>query len=44
MISFNFETPFTLNNSKEIEKWVESIIVNNGFSVGEINYIFCDDE
>jgi rRNA maturation RNase YbeY len=24
--------------------WIKSIIVNHGFKIGEINYIFCSDE
>ena len=44
MITFNYETPFQLNNEKIISDWILKIISDNGFELGEINYIFCDDE
>ncbi|MGB0879100.1 MAG: rRNA maturation RNase YbeY [Polaribacter sp.] len=44
MITFNYETFFKLNNENTLEKWIEKIILDNGFELGEINYIFCDDE
>ena len=44
MIEFNYETNFTLSNELNLSKWIESCIERDGFKVGEINYIFCDDE
>ncbi|WP_298779415.1 rRNA maturation RNase YbeY [uncultured Polaribacter sp.] len=44
MISFNYETEFKINDENSIEIWIEKIISDNGFKVGEINYIFCNDE
>ena len=44
MISFNYETDFTLPNESLYEEWISRIIDSEGFDVGEINYIFCDDE
>jgi rRNA maturation RNase YbeY len=43
MISFNYETPFILENESIYEDWISRIIVSEGFEEGEINYIFCDD-
>ena len=43
MIAFNSETPFNLKASDKISFWIEDIISSEGYSVGEINYIFCDD-
>ena len=43
MITFNSETPFNLKASDKISFWIEEIISSEGYSVGEINYIFCDD-
>ncbi len=43
MISFNYETEFELQNEKEISKWISSVIIQEGYNEGEINYIFCDD-
>ncbi len=44
MISFNYETDFELDNVEQYEDWISRIIESEGFDVGEINYIFCDDE
>ena len=44
MISFNYETDFELENEAQYEDWISRIIESEGFDVGEINYIFCDDE
>lgn len=44
MISFNYETNFALENESNYEDWITRIIFSEGFEVGEINYIFCDDE
>jgi rRNA maturation RNase YbeY len=44
MISFNYETEFKLQNENEISQWISSVIVEEQFNEGEVNYIFCDDE
>jgi rRNA maturation RNase YbeY len=44
MISFNYETDFTLDNESIYEDWISRIVDSEGFELGEINYIFCDDE
>ena len=44
MISFNYETEFELSNEDQIAKWISSVIEEENFNEGEINYIFCDDE
>lgn len=43
MIEFNYETDFTLSNQENISSWIENCISKEGFQLGEINYIFCDD-
>ncbi|TDQ28683.1 rRNA maturation RNase YbeY [Tenacibaculum caenipelagi] len=43
MIAFNYETEFQLNNEENTSKWIETCIEKEGFELGEINYIFCDD-
>ena len=43
MITFNSETSFTLKNHKKLVKWISDVISSEGFQVGEINYIFCND-
>ena len=44
MIDFNFETDFKLRNQPIIKNWIEGIIISEGFEMGEIVYVFCDDE
>ncbi len=44
MIEFNFETDFELKNKSNLQKWISEIIISEGFELGEIVYIFCDDE
>lgn len=44
MIRFNFETTFTLFPKTSYKNWIKTIINNEHFKIGEINYIFCDDE
>ena len=44
MISFNYETDFTLDNESIYKDWIFRIVDSEGFELGEINYIFCDDE
>ena len=43
MISFNYETDLQLDNEEELSQWIANTITEEGFSEGEINYIFCDD-
>lgn len=43
MIQFFYENlPETVNT--DYKTWLESIILSEGKKLGEINYIFCDDE
>jgi len=44
MIDFNYETDFELNKEKKISDWISNVIDERGFTEGELNYIFCDDE
>ena len=44
MITYNYETSFQLKNENLLEYWIDSVVSEAGFSIGEINYIFCDDE
>jgi probable rRNA maturation factor len=43
VITFNSETTFNLNNEAKTILWIERVVVLEGFVIGEINYIFCDD-
>lgn len=44
MIDFNFETDFELKNSIKLQKWISETIISEGYELGELLYIFCDDE
>jgi len=44
MILFNYETDFSLSNESILSDWIRNVIQLEGYSVEEINYIFCDDE
>ena len=44
MINFNYESDFNLADENSISKWLTNVLVSEGKSEGEINYIFCDDE
>lgn len=44
-ISFFYEeTNFTLPHSNKIKAWLKTIVVEEKFELGALNYIFCSDE
>ena len=44
MINFNYELTFQLDNEESYPQWIQDVITSEGKELGEINYIFCDDE
>ena len=44
MISFNYESDFTLKNEAVFSNWIEDVITSESYVLGEVNYIFCNDE
>lgn len=44
MISFFYETDFKINKTRSWKNWLKESIQNEGYKIGDINYIFCDDE
>ena len=44
MIEFNYETGFSLENEAAISNWIVGVIQSENKRIGEISYIFCDDE
>ena len=44
MISFNYETDFTLEDSERVSSWISDAILEEDRKEGEINYIFCSDD
>ena len=43
MISFNYELDFKLEDEELYSDWISKVISSENKRVGEINYIFCDD-
>ncbi len=37
------ETSIPAIDQERISNWVNRVVVNNGFEIGEINYYFCSD-
>lgn len=35
---------FQLNNTESIKKWISEVVKGRGGVVGNINYLFCDDD
>ena len=44
MIDFNYLNEFTLNNEAELKDWIQFVLDEEDRELGEISYIFCDDE
>ena len=44
MISFNYENDFKLTNESNFIDWIEKVILSENKKLGEISYIFCDDD
>lgn len=41
---FEEETTFKLVQKNRYKNWIKQIAKNEGYSMGELNYIFCSDE
>lgn len=44
MISFNYELDFSLEREDTYASWIETIVESENKILGEISYIFCDDD
>ena len=44
MISFNYESDFILDHQEHFASWIETIIASENKTLGEISYVFCDDD
>jgi len=44
MIEYHYENDFILVDSDEIRIWIEDVIKKEKRTVGDITYIFCDDD
>lgn len=43
MINFYYETSFALRNDRELIDWINKVVLSESKTIGEINFIFCDD-
>jgi len=43
VITFNYQTDFILDNQSQISDWIEEIMILEGYQMGDVNYVFCDD-
>lgn len=44
MITYNYESDFQLENEDVFSEWIEQVVLSEEKILGEVNYIFCDDE
>lgn len=44
MIEFHFKSDLIIDDISEYADWVDRVIQSEGFSVGQVDYIFCTDE
>lgn len=44
MITYNYETEFKLDNEDVFSQWIEQVVLSENKSLGEVNYIFCNDD
>ena len=44
MIDFSYQTEFKLSSDIDISKWIGDVIEAEGYTEGDISYVFCDDE
>ena len=45
MITFSSDNiPMPTLNIPQVERWIRAVAAQYGFAVGELNYVFCDDE
>ena len=43
MIDFNYELDFSLDNPTTYKAWISTCVTDYEHTLGELNYIFCDD-
>jgi probable rRNA maturation factor len=44
MINYNYELDFQLDNEENYSFWIENVVNSENKVLGEVNYIFCDDD
>ncbi len=43
-IEFHYEGSFQLENETDYTDWVSRVLDSEGFTLGEVSYVFCEDE
>lgn len=44
MINYNYLTDFELGSETIYDRWIWNSVKSEGYTIGEINYIFCSDD
>lgn len=44
MISFDSQNSFKLSKPDQWSLWLEEVVKSEGFTLGSLDYVFCDDE
>jgi len=44
MINYNYELDFSLENEDLFSTWIENVVDSESKLLGEISYVFCNDE
>lgn len=44
MINYNYEIDFVLSDEDIYSSWINAVILSEEKELGEVSYIFCDDE
>ncbi len=44
MIEFHSQNDFTLTNEVEIQNWISKVVMDEGYELGDVSYVFCSDE
>jgi rRNA maturation RNase YbeY len=43
LVIYNYETDFNLKDESVLTEWISNIVSEYNYTLGEINYVFCDD-
>jgi rRNA maturation RNase YbeY len=43
-INYNYETTFALKDETSYSDWLNGVLLSEGFQLGELSFIFCDDD
>jgi len=44
MIEYHYELDFELSSEKSHSIWLERVVASEGGEIGQVNYIFCNDQ